>query len=55
MGLAHRYLPSLGAELVALVACCEQVIAVDLTHEQLGVPVVKVIVPGRATDVEALG
>ncbi len=46
---------SLGEELAILVARCEQVIAVDLTHEQLGVPVVKVIVPGRATDVEALG
>jgi YcaO-like protein with predicted kinase domain len=31
------------------------VIVVELTHEALGVPVVKVIVPGRATDVEALG
>ena len=34
---------------------CEQVIVVDLTHPELGVPVAKVIVPGRATDVEALG
>jgi ribosomal protein S12 methylthiotransferase accessory factor len=32
-----------------------QVIVVDLTHPQLRVPVVKVIVPGLATDVEALG
>jgi ribosomal protein S12 methylthiotransferase accessory factor YcaO len=32
-----------------------QVIAVDLTHPALGVPVVKVIVPGLATDVEAMG
>jgi hypothetical protein len=31
------------------------VIAVDLTHPKLRVPVVKVIVPGRATDLEALG
>jgi YcaO-like protein with predicted kinase domain len=31
------------------------VIAVDLTHPALGVPVAKVLVPGRATDVEALG
>jgi ribosomal protein S12 methylthiotransferase accessory factor YcaO len=31
------------------------VIVVDLTHPALGVPVVKVIVPGRATDVEAMG
>ena len=33
----------------------EPVIAVDLTHPKLRVPVVKVIVPGRATDIEALG
>ena len=32
-----------------------QVIAVDLTHPDLGVPVVKVLVPGLATDVEAMG
>ncbi len=32
-----------------------QVIAVDVTHPALGVPVVKVIVPGRATDLEAMG
>ena len=32
-----------------------QVIAVDLTHPALRVPVVKVIVPGLATDVEAMG
>ena len=32
-----------------------QVIVVDLTHPKLRVPVVKVIVPGRATDVEAMG
>ena len=32
-----------------------QVIAVDLTDPALGVPVVKVLVPGRATDVEAMG
>jgi len=32
-----------------------QVIVVDLTHPTLRVPVVKVIVPGRATDVEAMG
>lgn len=31
------------------------VIAVDLTHPALRVPVAKVLVPGRATDVEALG
>lgn len=32
-----------------------QVIVVDITHPTLKVPVVKVIVPGRATDVEAMG
>jgi YcaO-like protein with predicted kinase domain len=32
-----------------------QVIAVDLTHPELGVPVVKVIVPGLATDLEGMG
>ncbi len=32
-----------------------QVIAVDLTHPRLKVPVAKVIVPGRATDIEAMG
>ncbi|MDQ3370894.1 MAG: YcaO-like family protein [Myxococcota bacterium] len=31
------------------------VIAVDLTHPELGVPVVKMLAPGRATDVEAMG
>ncbi len=31
------------------------VIVVDLTHPSLGVPVVKVIVPGLAADVEAMG
>ncbi|MBX3157999.1 MAG: YcaO-like family protein [Deltaproteobacteria bacterium] len=41
------------AELVARVG--SSVIAVDLTHPELRVPVVKVIVPGRATDVEAMG
>jgi ribosomal protein S12 methylthiotransferase accessory factor len=46
---------SLGRELELLVEQLDQVIAVDLTHPELGVPVVKVIVPGRATDVEALG
>jgi len=46
---------SLGDALAQLVATQRQVIAVDLTHPDLGVPVVKVIVPGRATDVEAMG
>lgn len=45
----------LGEDLEALVAMCEQVIVVDVTHPVLRVPAVKVIVPGRATDVEALG
>jgi YcaO-like protein with predicted kinase domain len=33
----------------------KQVIVVDLTHPELKVPVAKVIVPGRATDIEAMG
>jgi ribosomal protein S12 methylthiotransferase accessory factor len=45
----------LGEDLETLVGLCEQVIVVDLTHPALRVPVVKVIVPDRATDVEALG
>lgn len=45
----------LGEDLETLVARCEQVIVVDLTHPVLRVPAVKVIIPGRATDVEALG
>ncbi len=32
-----------------------QVIAVDLRQPRMGVPVVKIVVPGRATDVEAMG
>ena len=32
-----------------------EVIAVDLRHPELGVPVVKVLVPGRANRVEAMG
>lgn len=46
---------TLGDALSQLLATQRQVIAVDLTHPALGVPVVKVIVPGRATDVEAMG
>ncbi len=47
---------SLGHALELLVERVQgQVIAVDLTHPKLRVPVVKVIVPGRATDVEAMG
>lgn len=45
----------LGEDLEVLAGRCEQLIVVDLTHPVLRVPVVKVIVPGRATDVEALG
>jgi ribosomal protein S12 methylthiotransferase accessory factor len=45
----------LGEDLETLVGLCEQVIVVDVTHPVLRVPVAKVIVPGRATDVEALG
>ncbi len=37
------------------VAGSDQVIVVELTHPALRVPVVKVLVPGRATDVEAMG
>ena len=36
-------------------AGAREVVAVDLTHPELGVPVAKVLVPGFATDVEALG
>ena len=51
---------TLGGDLETLVElvssrAAAQVIVVDLTHEALGVPVVKVIVPGLATDVEAMG
>jgi len=46
---------SLGEAVERLVATQRQVVAVDLTHPALGVPVVKVIVPGRATDLEAMG
>ncbi len=37
------------------VAGSDSVIAVDLTHPKLRVPVVKMIVPGRATDLEGMG
>jgi len=46
---------SLGDALARVVAHLREVIAVELTDHELGVPVVKVIVPGRATDLEALG
>jgi YcaO-like protein with predicted kinase domain len=46
----------LGEDLELLVALAgDSVIAVELTLPALGVPVAKMIVPGRATDVEALG
>jgi ribosomal protein S12 methylthiotransferase accessory factor YcaO len=45
----------LGEDLDVLCSLCESVIAVELTLPELGVPVAKVLVPGRATDVEALG
>jgi ribosomal protein S12 methylthiotransferase accessory factor len=45
----------LGDDLATLVERFDEVIVVDLTHPAIGVPVVKVLVPGRATDVEALG
>jgi YcaO-like protein with predicted kinase domain len=46
----------LGEDLDVLCALAGgSVIAVELTLPALGVPVAKVIVPGRATDVEALG
>jgi ribosomal protein S12 methylthiotransferase accessory factor len=53
--LPARTAATLGEALEALIAGERQVIAVDLTHPALGVPVVKVIVPGRATDVVAMG
>jgi YcaO-like protein with predicted kinase domain len=51
---------SLGDDLDVLVELVRaaghaQVIVVDLTHPKLRVPVAKVLVPGLATDVEALG
>jgi ribosomal protein S12 methylthiotransferase accessory factor YcaO len=46
---------SLGAALETLVERVGRVIAVDLTHPRLRVPVAKVIVPGRATDLGAMG
>jgi YcaO-like protein with predicted kinase domain len=53
--LPRRTARTLGDAVEHLVATQRQVIAVDLTHPALGVPVVKVIVPGVATDVEAMG
>lgn len=53
--LPRRTARSLGEAVEHLAATQRQVIAVDLTHPALGVPVVKVIVPGLATDLEAMG
>jgi ribosomal protein S12 methylthiotransferase accessory factor len=53
--LPRRTARTLGDAVEQLVATQRQVIAVDLTHPALRVPVVKVIVPGVATDVEAMG
>lgn len=53
--LPHHATGDLGDDLAELVARVGDVIAVDLTHPAIGVPVVKVIVPGRALDVEAMG
>ena len=58
--LARTATRGLGEDLEVLVerlraAGSDSVIVVDLTHPELRVPVVKVIVPGRATDVEAMG
>ena len=58
--LPRRATRGLGEDLEALVELvlgtgASQVIAVELTHPSLHVPVVKVLVPGLATDVEAMG
>ena len=58
--LPRRETHGLGEDLETLVSIvvahgATQVIAVELTHPDLRVPVVKVIVPGLATDVEAMG
>lgn len=45
----------LAADLAALLALAPAAVAVDLTHPALGVPVVKVLVPGRAADTEVMG
>jgi YcaO-like protein with predicted kinase domain len=46
---------TLGDAVEQLVAGQRQVVVVDLTHPAIGVPVVKVLVPGRATDIGAMG
>ena len=58
--LLRRHLRDVGEslgprDLEVLCARLPQVIAVDVTVPALGVPVVKVIVPGRAADVDMLG
>ncbi|MBA3819590.1 MAG: YcaO-like family protein [Deltaproteobacteria bacterium] len=54
--LPRTAVTSLGHALEVLVERIRgPVIAVDLTHPELGVPVVKMLAPGRATDVEAMG
>ncbi len=53
--LPRRETRGLGEDLEVLCDGLDQVIVVDVTHPKLGVPAVKVLVPGRATDVEALG
>jgi ribosomal protein S12 methylthiotransferase accessory factor YcaO len=53
--LPRRVTRGLGEDLEVLCDGLAQVIVVDVTHPVLRVPAVKVLVPGRATDVEALG
>jgi YcaO-like protein with predicted kinase domain len=53
--LPRRETSGLGEDLETLAEGLDQIIVVDVTHPELRVPAVKVIVPGRATDVEALG
>jgi len=54
--LPRTEVASLGEELEVLVdRVGGPVVVVELTHPQLRVPVVKVLAPGRATDIEAMG
>ena len=58
--LPRRATRGLGEDLEVLIEILAahgvpQVIAVELTHPELGVPVAKVVVPGLATDLEAMG
>ena len=57
MARAPRSLGDALERLVELVcaAGATQIVAVDLTHPELDVPCAKVLVPGRACDVEVLG